>query len=237
MLTLPDEKPSIQVAEYVTPLRQVHVWRAAGTWTEAFVRDPQIRYLHDKQEQTPTVKTFNRVLMTPLISLWLRGNIALTVHSGAAYIIASPPTTASGPKGPVDWLVEWMVRGLSSALSGRFSSAECYKRHQEIEQKTRDAVRRAIGDRVKDMLKIMILATEPASQGHGYGGALLDGVTSLADVLGQPSMLYSSNIKNTEFYKSHGFAVVAEVVLGDKNPKWHEAPVIIRIMVREPRRQ
>ena len=51
-----------------------------------------------------------------------------------------------------------------------------------MEEKTRKALDRVLGDRAKDMLTVMILATEPASQNRGYGGALLDAVTSLVDV-------------------------------------------------------
>ena len=36
-----------------------------------------------------------------------------------------------------------------------------------------------LGDRIKDMIFVDLLATQPESQGHGYGGALLDTITRL----------------------------------------------------------
>jgi len=48
-----------------------------------------------------------------------------------------------------------------------------------VEEKTRKALDSVLGNRVKDMMTVMILATERSSQKRGYGGALLDAVTSL----------------------------------------------------------
>ena len=50
-----------------------------------------------------------------------------------------------------------------------------------MEEKARKALDTVLGDRIKDMLTVMILATEPSSQKRGYEGALLDAVTSLVD--------------------------------------------------------
>ena len=51
-----------------------------------------------------------------------------------------------------------------------------------MKEKTRKALDRVLGDRIGDMLHVMILATERSSQKRGYGGALLDAVTSLVGV-------------------------------------------------------
>ena len=45
-------------------------------------------------------------------------------------------------------------------------------------------------------------------------------------------MVQSSDLHKTEFYKAHGFKSVADVVLGDQNPKWHDVPVNIEIVSR-----
>lgn len=42
-------------------------------------------------------------------------------------------------------------------------------------------------------------------------------------------MVQSTDLHNTEFYKAHGFKSVADVVLGDQNPAWHDVPVTIEI--------
>ena len=51
-----------------------------------------------------------------------------------------------------------------------------------MEEKTRKALDRVLGDRVKDMMTVVILANEPSSRKRGYGGALLDAVTSLVNI-------------------------------------------------------
>jgi len=108
-------------------------------------------------------------------------------------------------------------------------------------------VSEVLGDRIKDMIYVNLLATQPQSQGHGYGGALLDTVTRLvcylarfksqqltsslqADAQGRAACLASSNILNTQFYNSHGFKTVGEVYLGDDNPEWHQEPIILRLV-------
>ena len=98
------------------------------------------------------------------------------------------------------------------------------------------------------MVKVLVLATESKSQGQNYSGALLDSVTSLvsrywkhiessqrsqqADLMGQTTLVQSSDPHETEFYKAHGFKSVADVVLGDQNPRWHDVPVTIKIVSR-----
>jgi GNAT superfamily N-acetyltransferase len=155
------------------------------------------------------------------------------------------------------------------------------QRAAEVEAKVTAAVSRSLGDRVGRMLYIDTLATEPASQGWGYAGALLDSVGALVcppshlsktcsqlhctasriydvglkqgDITDQAIWLKSTNEKNTGFYMSHGYTVVAEAVVGDDNPDWHGEPVVIKIvsksyllnvieltstqMVREPRQR
>jgi hypothetical protein len=66
--------------------------------------------------------------------------------------------------------------------------------------------------------------------------------------------LQSTDEKNTSFYLFHGYKVVDTVLIGNDNPDWHNAPVVIKIvriafhvnpqpcllnslqMIREPRR-
>lgn len=48
--------------------------------------------------------------------------------------------------------------------------------------------------------------------------------------MGQTTMVQSSDLHKTEFYKVHGFKSVADVVLGDQNPTWHDVPVTIKIV-------
>ena len=75
---------------------------------------------------------------------------------------------------------------------------------------------------MEDMIYVGLLATEPASQGKGYGGALLEVIndfvsaiplinsrhylpqfSSQADELSKATWLISSNTLNDPFYNSH----------------------------------
>jgi hypothetical protein len=49
-------------------------------------------------------------------------------------------------------------------------------------------------------------------------------------MLSQTTWLQSSNIANTEFYNSHGFFTIAEVVVGENNPTWDGEPVVVSIV-------
>lgn len=51
-----------------------------------------------------------------------------------------------------------------------------------------------------------------------------------AEAQSRAIFLISSNINNTAFYESCGFSVVGEYSLGDDNPSWTEAPVIVRLV-------
>jgi hypothetical protein len=42
--------------------------------------------------------------------------------------------------------------------------------------------------------------------------------------------LKSTNEKNTSFYLFHGYKVVDTVVIGNDNPDWHNAPVVLNIV-------
>ncbi|PPQ65957.1 hypothetical protein CVT26_010719 [Gymnopilus dilepis] len=234
---LPEEKPTLRVTDDVVPLRQAHVWKAAGTWVEAYQNDPQLRYLRDNERSTFWTKTVDKISIACILTIFLRKKIALTVNSGAAFVIGSPGVTDRKSRRPIDRIIDKVIKGLAGVVNRKFVSKEQRKRNAEFDEKYKEALTRALGPRVRDMFCVMILGTEPGCQGHGYGGALLDALNSLADITEKASWLHSSNIQNTGFYNLHGYETVAEIVLGDQNPAWKEAPVVTRIMVREPRRQ
>jgi hypothetical protein len=49
-------------------------------------------------------------------------------------------------------------------------------------------------------------------------------------MFGEACWLGSSNIANEPFYNSHGFYTVGEAIIGNDDPNWHEAPVIVQIV-------
>ena len=74
---------------------------------------------------------------------------------------------------------------------------------------------------------LLALATDPAAQGKGLGGTLIDHILSVCDAQALPAYLESSNVRNVPFYERHGFEVVTEVAMP-------QGPVL-RPMFRAPR--
>lgn len=58
------------------------------------------------------------------------------------------------------------------------ASPEQKYRVHEGDEKTQRAVKLALGDRVKDMFQVQLVATAPDKQGYGYGSSLVQVVTS-----------------------------------------------------------
>jgi GNAT superfamily N-acetyltransferase len=61
---------------------------------------------------------------------------------------------------------------------------------------------------------LAVLGTEPASQGHGLGSAVLQPVLERCDADGVGAYLESSKERNIDFYARHGFRVSEELRLG-----------------------
>ncbi|KAF9482926.1 hypothetical protein BDN70DRAFT_874339 [Pholiota conissans] len=80
------------------------------------------------------------------------------------------------------------------------------------------------------MIHVGLLATEPASQGKGYGGALLEVINDFADERSKAMWLLSSNILNEPFYNSHGFETVGTFYVGEGNPEWTKKPIPVQIV-------
>jgi len=234
----PPDLPHVKKPIVVTQLRYSHVPKAAQTWQDAFANDPLHRYARETPDYkggSTIGKPIEKAIQRLLIALWIRSKITKTVDKGAAIIIAT--YAENSPEGrkrnPFDRLIVFLTKSLFRGLrnAGTLKQRE---RGKEITTKTEAVVEKAIGDRTKDMFYVDGLATAPAEQGHGYGGAVLDSVTKEADVQHRGTWLVSSNIINTDFYNSHGFVTVGTFLLGDKNPEWHEPSVVVNIMVREP---
>lgn len=59
---------------------------------------------------------------------------------------------------------------------------------------------------------VLVLGVHPNHQGKGLGGKLLSKVLQSADADGVPVYLESSNPKNLDFYRKHGFKVMSEII-------------------------
>ncbi|PPR04065.1 hypothetical protein CVT24_010640 [Panaeolus cyanescens] len=201
--------------------------KAAQTYCDAFRDDPMINYLDAGRRSNERLRKF---YVSTILRVHRYSHILSTIDHGVAISSAKPahfkPKTA-------DKLLDCFVQ-LTQHV-GR--SKEQRKRLKEYNTKMKKALEETpeLGENIKDMILVELLATSPESQGHGYGTALLSALTLIADVLRQKSWLTSSNIKNTAFYNSHGFVTVKDIILGDDNPCWEGSPIVVKLMVRNPR--
>jgi len=87
-----------------------------------------------------------------------------------------------------DLVTESLFRGLQNSATSMqrevvnlqnlpLDSLKSVQRSKEMISKAKATMEEVIGDRAKDMLYVNGLATAPAEQGRGYGGAVLDSVT------------------------------------------------------------
>ncbi|KAG6829618.1 hypothetical protein H0H92_004025 [Tricholoma furcatifolium] len=107
-------------------------------------------------------------------------------------------------------------------------------RREEAESKllSPETLRGILGERVDTMWYVDRLATDPASQGHGYGSALLNFAVEMADKSNNAIWLASSNAANNGFYNYHGFETVGTAYMGTENPNWEEKPVAVCFVSR-----
>ncbi|KAF8897730.1 hypothetical protein BD779DRAFT_398403 [Infundibulicybe gibba] len=215
----------------VTPLRVVHAARAAKTYTDAFADDPLFRYMRADQEQTLFRRMIERLFLTIALPFFIYQQICLTVMAGRSFIMMDPPKAAARPGRPrrlFEQLIALVMKGL------RVLKTAEQKKVDEFDEKRKNLTTKTLGDRVDQMFYVGCLATEPASQGRGYGSALMQAAISLADATNQALWLITATEEDVEFYNMHGLKTMGETVLGEGNETWHEVPVIIRLMVREP---
>ncbi|KAF9482923.1 hypothetical protein BDN70DRAFT_874337 [Pholiota conissans] len=206
-------------------LRFAHLWKAAKTYENAFEFDPYTLYLKADGKSSPAP---TRARNLTVLGLWSIKDIFLTVNGGSALMVAFP--NFFGEKTPFERFIDTLwVRILETGKK----TEEQAKRAQETNEKSKAALDATIRDRLEDMIFLGLLATEPASQGKGYGGALLEAINDYADKHNKAMWLTSSNILNEPFYNSHGFKAVATFYMGDGNPAWTEKPIPIQLMVRE----
>lgn len=62
------------------------------------------------------------------------------------------------------------------------------------------------------------IAVDPARQGQGLGGHLLQTALARCDADGLPAYLESTNPRNRPLYERHGFVAVGEIRVGDCPP-------------------
>ncbi|TFK28898.1 hypothetical protein FA15DRAFT_664997 [Coprinopsis marcescibilis] len=215
-------------------LKDGEVRKAAQTWNDAFTNDPLLRYFDDNEPKDPRSEKVAQVFMSGILLGWIRRKITITVKGGASLVVASPAPSSVGPGGPRDRMIDWIISGVFVVLS-RVGSKQRRKRALNARNRIAKVIQEEIGARQKDMIYVNLVCTAPASQGHGFASALLDTITRMADMLSVACWLESSNVANEGFYNSHGFYTVGEAAIGDDDPTWKGQPVIVQVMVREPK--
>ncbi|KAF9461714.1 hypothetical protein BDZ94DRAFT_1263159 [Collybia nuda] len=241
-MTITNNDHNILISTHHSPievqqLRYRHIFKAAKTLMEANVDDPLNLYLRNNRRRTPVEQVVGRIRTAAVVAFWIRTKVALTVQGGTSTLIATPPhRRPGGRENPLTRLAKRIAKA-QNRVTRRVThkDPEETRRMEEFNRLMDEAVSRTIGDSVKKMWYIDGLATDPNSQGQGFGGALLDSIATFADILSETTWLQSSNIDNTGFYNSHGYFTVAEIILGENNPTWHGKPVVVSVMVREPR--
>ncbi|KAK7695768.1 hypothetical protein QCA50_000405 [Cerrena zonata] len=216
------------------PMRLADVSRAATTNIETLVGgDPVFHYVNSTPDnRNSRLRTlWRRFTYTALWINFIYKGKAWTISNGLANLGYTDNATRPSPSERiVDFVFNIIYRSPKF-----FNTKQQNKRYQEFGNKIEEAMKREIGDRTATMLVLNTIATTPSKQGHGYGTALVKILNAKADSEGRTTMLISSNVKaNTGFYNSLGFQTVATIFLGD-DPDWHEPPVPVAIMVREPK--
>ncbi|KAF8069255.1 hypothetical protein FPV67DRAFT_1449041 [Lyophyllum atratum] len=174
------------------PLQSGDILRAVKTFQITFARDPMMRYVRNDREQNRAEMVMERLLVVIYLFCAIRAGIALTVDAGpTANVTASPPkdTTGGPTKGLITRIAERFLKVFTEKRKEMMWDPEAKGRRKEVDDKLSDAQKRALGDRVDKMWMVGDLWTEPAHQGHGYGGALLDAMVVLADLAGQATWL------------------------------------------------
>ncbi|KZT73058.1 hypothetical protein DAEQUDRAFT_504852 [Daedalea quercina L-15889] len=198
------------------------------TAQDAFANDPLYNYLRNTPDAEPLApgksSTFYQRLLAYIeLGYYVLYQAMLTINQGEAFVTINRPG-----RGKTQCAMERFIRDIMV----RTATVEQRKRWTELSNKLTAATNDAFGGDLAKMLRIVDLATAPENQGKGYGYALMASANAEADKIGCASWLLSSNVANTPFYKSCGYVVVKEVLLGENNPTWMEPPFPVLIMAR-----
>ncbi|KAL1944248.1 hypothetical protein VTO73DRAFT_3433 [Trametes versicolor] len=201
----------------VTPLRYGRISKAADTLQRAFANDPIMIY-YGSADTVPFFHARWKLRHSVTLLDAVHQKRVLTVNQGDAvleYGIPGNNTPSTGYK-------------LFHELLESFDTPELKRRKAEFRGKVMEFVRDAFGEQVNDMYDLQMLATAPEAQGRGYGSALVNAVTDMADAEGRDTWVITVNA--SEFYEHLGFQIVREGVLGDDNPSWEGKPVPVFVL-------
>jgi len=201
----------------------------SNTMDASLKDDPLTRYLtHTKDHRDNLVtRFFSNLFRYSYLRQFMYYKTGWTFDDGDAFVCYSDPAK---PKPWTFGILQYIAMQLLFLVRG----PEENKRQIEVQNKMDAAAREALGDQAKYMINLANLHTIPAKQGRGYGTTLVKLVTAEADRRSLSTCLCSINVANTGFYNSLGFLTAKHIFIGEDNPAWHEPPVVIDLMVREP---
>ncbi|KAF4619342.1 hypothetical protein D9613_005108 [Agrocybe pediades] len=207
------------------------IWTVATTSDDAFESDPMALYINDNKKKSLSEKITSRISTLFYYCMWYKNKSIFTIDGGIAVVVAT--LVQNGPKSVTQIIQDKLAKWFRFILHST-ANAVVQRRSKECKEKVSKMIGGNLGDQVKGMIYIELLATSPRQQGHGFGTALLDKLTTIADQQAQSAWLVSSNVANKTFYNAHGFETVGTVLLGDESPDWGKEPVIVDLMVRKP---
>ncbi|KAH8118717.1 hypothetical protein DFH11DRAFT_1568845, partial [Phellopilus nigrolimitatus] len=199
--------------------------------TEAEIDDPLMIYMHDTPDARDT--RFNRWINRFRYALgmhqWVLRNMGLVVDNGHA-LVCNQPAPEADKRSKFDQLLDKLFRLADKALVAVGQTKQQRRRLAEAHATLDRFVEEMLGADAPKMRAVNSLVTAEAFRRRGYGGALVDAITHMADAEGRSTYLLSSNPINTEFYNAHGFFSLAEVLIGENDPTWEKPPISIPLV-------
>jgi len=219
-------------------LKYSEIPTAIETGVSATQEDPLFRYLiWDTPQPNKWLRQQRYWLFYYLgIATAVRWHEGLTVDNGEALIILRETPLEKAKR--ETWLDRiWkIVHGVVVMFLFSFDTKERKQRRMEMQAKLGLALKETIAPRVPEMMNMDGESVAPEKRGLGYDSMLVEYAAAKADHLGHAIWSNSYSQARTSLYESFGFTTAATFTLGEDNPTWKKEPVLIRIMVREPRR-
>jgi ribosomal protein S18 acetylase RimI-like enzyme len=189
------------------PLLAQHCKQASNVLSRAFHQDPLLRFLiPDDAKRARLLPSFYSIVVHYCVA-YGEGYITPALDGVACWL--RPGDTRTG-LGRLVWIG---IRGapVGIGLSG-------LRRFMEVTRYTEEVHTRCVPGR---HWYLWAVGVEPASQGQGVGGCLIQPVLAKAGAEGLPCYLETMNEANLPFYEKYGFSVVnAGVVPGHGLRVW-----------------
>jgi ribosomal protein S18 acetylase RimI-like enzyme len=188
------EQPSI-----VVPMREDQMEPAAAILARAFQDDPLFVAMF------PVAAERTRVM--PAIGSW---NLRHALLFGTALVAGNEPTgVAILYRGDESVFTEAHLAASLGALPEQLG-ADVWDRYERMQETWTIPEERLAAAVPEPHWYLDMVGVDPARQGAGVGGALLQAIHERADRDGCPIALFTVQPRNVSFYERHGYELVAE---------------------------